>query len=167
MPVTYENIATTTLNSAQSSFAFTSIPSTYTDLRLIVVSIATGSTAASIRLNNDSSSIYSYTYLKGNGSAAASARQTNEPNIPINIVDGASSTIPSLLTIDLFSYAGSTNKTILGTASTDLNGSGEVNRIVGLYRSTTAISRIDVIRQGGTATFASGTTATLYGILRA
>ena len=164
MPATYEPIATTTLGSTATSITFSSIPATYTDLRLIVVSI--GNVSTSIKFNNDSSSIYSYTYLKGNGTSAGSGTQANDPEIPININSSASSTIPSLVTVDVFSYAGSTNKTILGTASTDLNGSGEVNRIVGLYRSATAISRIDVIRQG-TGTFAVGTTATLYGILKA
>jgi hypothetical protein len=72
-----------------------------------------------------------------------------------------------MITIDLFSYAGSTNKTILTTTSTDKNGSGGVGRIVSLWRSTSAITGITITDGGAGFGWASGTTATLYGILRA
>ena len=37
MPATYEPIATTTLGSAATNITFSSIPATYTDLRLVLV----------------------------------------------------------------------------------------------------------------------------------
>jgi hypothetical protein len=69
------------------------------------------------------------------------------------------------LTLDLFSYAGSTFKTALITQSNDRNGSGSVEQTVALYRSTTAISRIDL--NSGAPYFNTGTIATIYGILKA
>jgi hypothetical protein len=68
-------------------------------------------------------------------------------------------------TLDIFSYAGSTFKTTLYTASGDKNGSGAVERGVALYRSTSAINRVDLF--GWTGNLATGTTATLYGIKNA
>jgi hypothetical protein len=52
------------------------------------------------------------------------------------------------------------------TGGTDNNGSGGVTRSVGLWRSTSAITSISLFIDG-TTTFSTGTTATLYGILKA
>ena len=72
-------------------------------------------------------------------------------------------TIPTFFTVDVFSYAGSTFKTLLATASEDLNGSGSTSARVALYRSTSAITSFELYTVG--TAFQSGTTATLYGIL--
>lgn len=160
MPATYEPIATTTLGSAASSITFSSIPSTYTDLRLVLVSIST--TFPQMRFNNDATALYSWTYVTGTGTAAQSGRFTSATEFYANT--GQSATIPSLYTFDIFSYAGSTFKSFLNTQNNDKNGSGDVVAAVGLYRSTTAISRIDLLANIYGTTFSTGTTATLYGI---
>jgi hypothetical protein len=69
-------------------------------------------------------------------------------------------------TIDIFSYAGSTFKTCLITRSSDQNGSGEVMREVSLWRNTAAITTI-LFRLSTSGNYATGTTATIYGILKA
>jgi len=166
MPATYESIATTTLGSAVQTFTFTSIPSTYTDLRLIITASATTGTIDTwLYMNNDTGTNYSQTYVGGAGTSAASARSSNTAQ-PYDTNLSSISTIPCLITHDIFSYAGSTNKTWLTTVSMDKNGSGVVLRYVKLWRSTAAINRLDYTAASGT-TFAIGTTATLYGILRA
>jgi hypothetical protein len=162
MATTYEPIATTTLGSAAATIDFTSISSAYTDLRLVIVgkyTSAGGNTR--ITFNSDTASNYSSTRIAGNGTSASSDRLTNQTFQRLNF-DGNSTTIPDLLTVDIFSYAGSTFKTSLITSTEDKNGSGSVIRIVGLYRSATAISSITISLSS--STFASGTTATLYGI---
>ena len=168
MPTTYEKIATTTLGSASATITFSSISSAYTDLRLVLVAQSTtgGSAIANARLtyNSDTATNYSRTVLAGDGSAAASYRNTSVAYLDLASAN-LSSAQPSLLTYDIFSYAGSTFKTTLYTASQDYNGSGAVERIVGLYRSTTAISAITITSTLNT--YAIGTTATLYGILKA
>lgn len=160
---TYEPIATTTLGSAASTITFSSIPSTYTDLRVVLVARGTATTYPQWILNNDATALYSRTELTGNGTAASSTRGSANSAfyVPNAALPTAANTF-DLITADIFSYAGSTFKTVLFTDSTDLNGSGEVAAIVGLYRSTTAISRVDI--QAGASTFAAGTTATIYGI---
>ena len=69
-------------------------------------------------------------------------------------------------TLDIFSYAGSTFKTMFVEETADINGSGGLNRRVGLYRSTSAITSINFFAQG-VANFAIGSTFTLYGIKNA
>lgn len=168
MPATYSPIATTTLSTSASSFTFSSIPGTYTDLRLVIVPI-TGSASDDnfvLRFNGDTTgnTLYSMTKLSGNGTAASSSRIGNDEWWNLIVGRGVSST-PTMQSVDLFSYAGSTFKTGLITSQADNNGSGTVVRQVGLYRSTSAITQITVSTLSNN--LVAGTTATLYGILRA
>ena len=165
MATTYEKIASTTLGSAAATIDFNSIAGTYTDLRLVIVGKYTsGGGNTRIVFNSDTSSLYSSTRIAGDGSSASSDRLTSQTVQRLSF-DGNSSTIPNFLTVDVFSYAGSTFKTSLIESSEDKNGSGSVLRTVGLYRSTSAISSIQISLSS--STMAAGTTATLYGILKA
>lgn len=160
---TYEPLATTTLGSANSTITFSSIPSTYTDLRLVVTGNRVSGTAAStVQFNSDTATNYSSTYIEGNGSTATSGRTTSGTYI-FNLGLLTSSN-PCLAVIDIFSYAGSTYKSALMSSSADQNGSGYVDRLVGLWRSTSAITTITLSQ---TNNFSIGTTATLYGITKA
>jgi hypothetical protein len=167
MATTYDKIATTTLGSANVSITFSSISSAYTDLKLIFVPTSVSSQASPrLRFNSDTGTNYSYTRIRGSGTAADSTRGTSTDTIIIAAGTGVSTTTPAFYEVDLFSYAGSTNKTILSASSNDYNGAGETGRVVGLWRSTAAISTI-LITIDGTTTFSTGTSATLYGILKA
>ena len=164
MPATYEPIATTTLGSAAATITFSSIPGTYTDLRLVYVGTNTvGGNYVGITLNGSTSSIYSYTRLLGSGSAASSFRQTSQTEFRfIAQFNGQSTTIPTMGITDIFSYAGSSNKTLLHENSNDQNGAGDVIRYAGLFQSTSAITSVTLTASAGN--HAIGTTATLYGI---
>ena len=166
MPATYEPIATTTLGSAAASITFSSISSAYTDLICVVTLRTTTGNGCTFRFNSDSGNNYSSTFLRGDGTTAESNRYSTWSNLPVIGVYGLSSTQPSLYRISIFNYAGSTNKTILSEGSTDRNGSGNVDRAVGLWRNTNAITSI-TIADGGSSTITAGSTATLYGILKA
>jgi len=162
MPATYEPIATTTLGSAATSITFSSIPSTYTDLRLVLVSQTTNATTGGMefQFNSDTATNYSYTRLRGNGTAASSSQSANTTAGYGGYVVISSNW--SMNTIDIFSYAGSTYKTALSTSAADQNGSGDVWNIVSLWRSTSAITSVKLNSTVGN--FATGTTATIYGI---
>lgn len=165
MPATYEPIATTTFGSAAANYTFSSIPSTYTDLKLVVAtSPANGALSYfRIELNGDTtSSNYSAIRLYGDGANAGSVPLSGVNGSRVGIV-GASSTIPSLNIFNFFSYAGSTYKTYLTESASDTNGSGQVNRFVSLWRSTSAINAIKIYFDSGTNLIA-GSTLTLYGI---
>lgn len=166
MPATYEKIATTTLGSAQASFNLNSIPGTFTDLRLVVSGTnVSANQDVAIRFNSDTGSNYSFTILNGSGSAASSSRVTSATNIQLNAGAGISATIPYFASVDVFSYAGGTNKTTLQTMNNDQNGSGGIQAIVGLWRNTSAITSITILGVGSNLN--TGTTATLYGIAKA
>lgn len=160
-------IATTTLGNSSNTITFSSISSAYTDLRLVLVSTTlTNLVTIWMRFNGDTGTNYSNTYLVGDGTAAASYRDSNSNTILIGdqYVVGSSSTIPELMMVNIFSYAGSTYKTCLTTTASDYNGTGAIQNSVGLWRSTSAITSI-TLKAAGSANFATGTTATLYGIL--
>jgi hypothetical protein len=166
MATTYEPIATTTLSTGASTITFSSIPSTYTDIRLVfALNTSSNNRAAYLRLNADTGTNYSQTFLSGDGTDALSSRYSNA-TVFYFTDGGQSSTVPTFCTLDIFSYAGSTNKTALQTVSGDKNGSGWVHRVVGLYRSTSAITEI-LITTLNADTFNAGTVATLYGIKNA
>jgi len=162
MPATYEPIATTTLGSSASSITFSSIPATYTDLRVVLVGTAS-SGSANLRFNSDTGANYSYTRLKGDGTSATSGRSTGNTQIYLSQGAGPVSSMPDFFTIDVFSYAGSTYKTCLNTSNMNHNGTDEeVAAVVGLWQSTSAINTITLSRNVGN--YNTGTTATLYGI---
>lgn len=156
-------IATTTLGSSASSITFSSIPSSYTDLRLVFTyKGATTTCYYYARLNGTASqNVCGQTVLKGNGSTASSSRLTSSDLYFSN--GNATTTIPFMEQVDFFNYAGSTYKTMLYQGSGDQNGSGEVRRGVALFPSTSAINSIAFYSSGDD--FAAGTTMTLYGIL--
>jgi hypothetical protein len=165
MPITYDNIATQTLGSAAASITFSSIPSTYTDLRLVFVGLGDTAGGVTLRFNSDSGANYSSTNLQGNGTSTSTAANTGNSSISVAGVNTNLRTVnPLLLDINIFSYAGATNKTLLSLASGDNNGSGGTLSVVGLWRNTTAINTVAIFAP---VNFSSGATATLYGIKNA
>lgn len=161
MAATYEPIATTTLTvSAAGSINFSSIPNTYTDLKLVIAgSLRDYADNILMTFNGNNSSLYSQLYLEGSGSSAYAGRTTGvRTYIPGN---SAFYTTPFLATVEFFNYTGATNKAFLINTSADRNGAGTISREAGLFRSTSTISSISLSCGG---IFAIGTQATLYGI---
>jgi len=157
-------IATTTLGSAASTITFSSIPATYTDLKIVFTGTATASgDDLLLRFNGDTGTNYSVTALQGNGATASSFRSTSIAFVYLAGSASMSTTIPTFSEVDIFSYAGSTNKTLLAQYSGDFNGSGVTNKTVGLWRNTAAITSVSLLLLA--TTFKVNTTATLYGIL--
>ena len=160
---TYTPIATQTLGSAAASITFSSIPGTYTDLRLVLT--CTTSSAGSVvyvKFNADSTTTnYSFVNLYGQGSSTGATAGVNSL-IAINAFLGTSTSISQMYSADIFSYAGSTNKCVIGTCAEDQNGSGDVTITQGLWRSTAAITSVVLSLSAGN--FSTGTIATLWGI---
>ena len=160
MPATYEPIASQALGSSAASVEFSSIPGTYTDLVLVCMVKSTGaasSSGGSARFNSDSGSNYSATALYDVGSI----RWGNDNRVRMfgDIPTGDFATT----IVQIMSYANTNvNKTFL--SSYGAAGSG-ISRIVGLWRSTAAITTVTLYsNDAGADSFASGSTFALYGI---
>ena len=155
MTATYEKIETQTLASAAASVTFSSIPQTYTDLVIVFSGSATSSNTLFYRFNGDSSGIYSDTYIYADGSAG-SGRHTSQ-----TLIYGAGvNTSQCTQIINVMNYTNTTNhKTTLLRGNA--NGFGATVAFAGLWRSTSAISSIQIYAG---STFASGSTFTIYGI---
>jgi hypothetical protein len=167
MPATYEKIATTTLGSATANITFSGIGSGYTDLRLVITGTIIAGNVYRIQYNGDTNTNYSVTVLESDGSTISSSRGTNNTSVLSGFSYGGSATVPQLVTYDIFSYAGSTYKTALVTTSSNHGTlSGYIERIVGLWRNTAAITSIAITTSSG-GDVPSGVSATLYGILKA
>jgi hypothetical protein len=164
---TYVAIATQTLGSAVSSVTFSSIPGTYTDLVLVVSSTTSVDSASTrIRYNNDSSTLYSRTRLEGVGGSALSGRNTDITSIEIESNIGTDSVIPSVFIFQIMNYSNTTtNKTTLIRQNGFYTGAEGTSVQVGLYRSTSAINRIDILETANN--FNIGSTFSLYGIAAA
>ena len=166
MATTYQPIATTTLGSAAASYTFSSIPATYTDL-IIIASIKADSTTIAtpaLRLNGDTTSNYSATWLYGNGSTATSSRASSQTYLYTgDYVAGVEST--NLAITQIFNYANTTTfKTVLSRNNQINSADGETGATVGLWRKTPeAINTILYTSTNG-ANYAAGSTFTLYGI---
>ena len=162
---TYTPIATTTLGSNQSSVTLSSLGG-YTDLRIVMnLKITAGGLA--IKPNNNGSSIYSVTNLRGNGSSASSNRLTTGDlgGTGLYLFNGAVSTSNfNTVTFDFLNYGNTTTyKTMLVRFN---NTDNYLGATVGLMQSTSAITSLVFSCDGG-GQLATGSSITAYGIAAA
>ena len=156
----------TLTTSIEGEITFSSIPSTYTDLVIVVSARNTASvthTGLYLYANGNASGIYSWTFMQGDGTTATSSRGTSTL-IFTGSVPGALATSGSFGTtiINIPNYSNTTTyKTVLSRANNFTTG--PVGASVGLYPSTNAISSI-ALSTGGTGLLVAGSTFSLYGI---
>jgi hypothetical protein len=157
---TYTKVATQTMTTATATVTFSSIPSTYTDLVLIVTGTTNTGRNFHININSDSGSNYSFTQLSGDGTSASSSQLSNETVLRMTALWAAQGSI----ILNFFNYSNTTtHKTMTSRTSNAVNQAGTS---VGLWRNTSAINRLD-FTLSSSDNFLTGTTFTLYGILAA
>jgi hypothetical protein len=167
MPVTYDRIATYTVTgSAATSYTFSSISQTYTDLFLVcnITAVATGQgfrfqygTSGTIDTGNN----YSYTWLTGTGSVASSGRVSSTNQGQFGWAAVGSSTGFTTLTCNIQNYSNTTTfKTAINRSS---DAGSETSALVNLWRSTAAITDIRLFPSNSN-TMGVGSMLTLYGI---
>lgn len=155
---TYVALDKVTVGSAVSSVTFSSIPSTYTDLVIEFAGTLSTSDGLKLVFNSDTGTNYSDTYLIGSGSAATSGRNTNQTGA-FNSFGG---TTQWNFQSHIQNYSNSTTyKTVISRFNDTTNYTGSR---VSLWRSTSAITSIQVAVVTGGTTIASGSTFSLYGI---
>ena len=162
MPSTYEPIATATASGSTLSITLSSIPSTYTDLILILQSgPGTNGNSIYVQLNSDTGSNYSTTDIWGDGTSAASGRTTSATFIRIlGRGVGAPTNLNNNSITSFMNYSNTTTfKTMLNRSNVPSTGTGAT---VGLWRNTAAISSLTITSESGN--LQSGSTFTLYGI---
>jgi hypothetical protein len=161
---TYTPIATfTTVNNTTTSYTFSSIPATYTDLVIIGDVRATSSSSIVLRMNSDSGSNY-WSYVQyTSGTSVTSTRYINQTTGYVNY-NGLpfTSGVWATMQIDIMNYANTNmwkayySQTASYTFGSDITA--------GQWRSTSAVNSVTLFAG---SFFDTGTTFTLYGITAA
>jgi len=163
MANTYTLIASSTVGSGgASSIDFTSIPSTYTDLILLVSARCGNSAVQDLKMQiNSSATSTTNKYMEGNGASAASG--TASGNF-IGAIPGTSMTANTFNNIQVYlpNYAGSTNKSFSSDYVEETNGTtAYAGLLAGLWASTAAINQLTLTCTGNLIQYS---TAYLYGV---
>ena len=159
MALTYTPIASQTLNSTSSLVTFSSIPSGYTDLRLIFYVQDSGE-ACYVRLNGDSGSNYSRTLIYGHSGGSATTRNSSMSNWPTGGAPSGSWFDASIL--DIGNYSNTSNYKNAIFRQNSMYGSFVAKHVL-LWSSTSAISQID-IHATSSNSLKAGSMFSLYGI---
>ena len=139
---TYALIASATGTGSSGTVTFSSIPATYTDLRIVFNGgVNTGNINFLMQYNSDTSSNYSSRNLTGDGTSAVSLSPlSNVTNIICNYYGYLTADMNTNIIIDIMDYSNATtNKTNLSRSNNTGNGLAVV---VGMWRSTSAINSI-------------------------
>lgn len=164
---TYVAIAKTVLTTSQSSVTISAIPSTYTDLLLVISardSIGSVNGAIEARLNGTAttaSDTYLYTFST---SSVGSSRDTGGNTIYFGRYPGSTATSNTFSNIEIYipNYTSSTNKVASVTAVSENNSSSPIiDARANLSAVTAAVSSIVLYPS---SSFVSESRFDLYGI---
>lgn len=162
---TYVALAKTVLTGSQATITFSSIPSTYTDLCILVSARSADSAPYAIlelRPNGATTNRSNTNLIKEDPNAAVSIRYTNFSSIALS---GATATSNTFANLEIYipNYAGSTNKVVSWTSVTENNNANStyINAVAGLWSNTAAISSFTLY---DSYNFVSGSRFDLYGI---
>jgi hypothetical protein len=177
MPNTFELIASSIVGSGgASTVAFTSIPQTFTDLKVITsVRSTTGGAVAYqlfMKMNALTSSIYSRRVLEGSGSAASSFSQSGvDTAVGASLIVGTGATSNTFSNSEIYipNYTGSTNKSVSADTVAETNATTQyMDLIAYLISSTAAITDLTFSTEpAGGVSFAQHSTFYLYGVKNA
>jgi hypothetical protein len=167
---TYTQIATYTFPSTLSTYTFSSIPQTYTDLVVVISAncAVAGTTYANLQtnLNGDSTSVYSYCHLYGDGSSLYSDRYSNNGQAWAGYFNSTAGVYANII-FNVMNYTNtSTYKTVMSRGNYGTRGTTTTNvteLAVSSWRNTAAITSMTI----GGANIGAGSTFTLYGIAAA
>jgi len=171
MATTYKLISSVSLSSAASSITFSSIPATYTDLKILLslrASSTSGNSNCFIYLNGVTGTSYTQRRLFGNGASVGSDTNTSYPWFDMSsVIPNATTTANTFTNAEIYipNYTSSNNKSL----SADFVGENNATTAyaylsVSLFSNSSAITTIVI---DGTDNFVTNSTAYLYGISNA
>jgi hypothetical protein len=171
MTKTYEPIANQTMNNnTTSTVTFSSIPQTYTDLVLVYKMWSGNSNTGQvfIRLNGITTNIYDYGgFSLRNPNTVQSFGIYQLADRRTSLYDGSwaiTSSLPSMSIFNIFNYSSSSRKKAISSQNiTAFSNDLYYSSMSGLYRSNNAVTSVSIFALSS-ATFASGSSFTLYGI---
>jgi len=167
LPSTYQLISSNVLTSSAASVTFSSIPATFTDLA-VRVSLRSdrANTQDDVRITfNSTTTNYSYTYMRGNGSAVTTSFSTSDPWTWFGNIDAANAASNTFANGELYipSYTVSQSKPASAIMAMEDNATASfMTANANLWRNNAAISSITFAL--GFGSFVSGSSFYLYGI---
>jgi hypothetical protein len=167
MALTYEILGTYTGNGG-SSFTFSSIPGTYTDLRLVVKSQTYAAAPLLIRVNGNTGNNYIWQELRAVINGYFSRRVSGINALYAGGEFQVQANNPALLELDIFGYTNSSINIPFLMHFGQQNGSAadDSNRSI-LAHGQFTLTNITSISVITTSNFDSPSTFTLFGIKRA
>jgi hypothetical protein len=163
MANTYIKIASVTVGSGGSTtIDFTSIPSTYTDLKLVSSLRGDANTVDMTYTFNGLTTNQTGRLLRGNGSSAATGTDT----LIYGLQNASTYTASTFTNSELYipNYASSNNKSMSQDGATENNATLSYTYLVAqLWSASAAINAISLVA-GSSGKFVQYSTATLYGI---
>jgi len=165
MAITYTAIANTTLGSNTNIIQISSIPSTFTDLRVTFSVATTVAAAAQFTINGiTSGNAYAQQIFSAYGTGKLVTRLDGVNNFQLNRRANTTTSLDTTLQgwVDIFSYASFTPyKQIISFSG---QSSTLVERSVGQFQSISAVNSVELRTPSN---FLAGSRMAIYGILRA
>jgi len=169
MPNTYVKIASVSVGVlGAADITFSSIPATYTDLKLVVSSrdlFAALGEANKISFNGDTTNgNYTQKRLLGVGSGSASSQSQTARESIFNV--GATATASTFANSEIYipNYASANSKSVSIDTVTENNGTEAYAALIAIrWSGTAAITSIALVSESAN-NFVQYSTATLYGI---
>ena len=168
MATTYTLISSVTVGAtAVASMNFTSIPATYTDLKVVISARNETGPAGNILMGfNSSTSSFVNLFIQGDGAGVAASSVAQM----IGDMDGSGETANTFNNVEVYipNYLVSQNKqiSIFGLNETNATAAS-MAAVASLWRNTAAITSITLDPLDGAATFQIGSSFYLYGISNA
>ena len=168
---TYVLISSYTASTSPTSFSFTSIPQTYTDLKLVMS--LRGSRAAfysniSVLVNGSSSAIYDMKWVYSSSGTVTNYSYTGDTELG-QYIDGANATASTFGSLEMYfpNYTSSNHKSISAENAVEDNSTSTFLLLEAeLATTTSAITSFTINGSNSNYTFANYSTAYLYGILK-
>lgn len=158
---TYTPIATTT-STGTTTITMSSIPSTYTDIIMVIKGQIDGNVY--YKINGDTNSNFSQTTVYGTGSGSGASSRETSLTTGIYLGDYIGSPMASTGAMAIIHFMNYSNTTTNKTSLYRMDNAGAGTQAgVGLWRSTAAINQVSVTSSTANG-IANGTTFTLYGI---